>query len=166
MSITSLGNDQNNNKEDAMSISSLGNNDNAQIENINEENVINTINNHNTGNLSEQNQNNIHSLQLGICQEDSLQVNNIQDNQNENIFIERVTENNEFPDPEPVGDTTFAHTYNHNYNNIQGMGQDSFYEFSVEELNSMLEYKEYYENTDEILSPEGLDANRNICSNH
>ena len=159
-------NDQNNNKEDAMSISSLGNNDNAQIENINEENVINTINNHNTGNLSEQNQYNIHSSQLGICKEDSLQVNNIQDNQNENIFIERVTENNEFPDPEPVGDTTFAHTYNHNYNNIQGMGQDSFYEFSVEELNSMLEYKEYYENTDEILSPEGLDAIRNICSNH
>ena len=159
-------NDQNNNKEDAMSISSLGNNDNAQIENINEENVINTINNHNTGNLSEQNQNNIHSSQLGICQEDSLQVNNIQDNQNENIFLERVTENNEFPYPEPVGDTTFNHTYNHNYNNIQGMGQDSFYEFSVEELNSMLEYKEYYENTDEILSPEGLDANRNICSNH
>ena len=165
MSITSLGNDQNNNKEDAMSISSLGNNDNAQIENINEENVINTINNHNTGNLSEQNQNNIHSLQ----------VNNIQDNQNENIFIERVTENNEFPDPEPVGDTTFDHTYNHNYNNIQGMGletngQDSFYDLNVEEyeeeLNSMLEYKEHYENTDEILSPEGLDAIRNICSNH
>ena len=46
------------------------------------------------------------------------------------------------------------------------MGQDSFYEFSVEELNSMLEYKEYYENTDEILSPEGLDGIRNICSNH
>ena len=40
---------------------------------------------------------------------------NIQDNQNENIFIERVTENNEFPYPEPVGDTTFNHTYNHNY---------------------------------------------------
>ena len=172
MSITSLGNDQNNNKEDAMSISSLGNNDNAQIENINEENVINTINNHNTGNLSEQNQYNIHSSQLGICKEDSLQVNNIQDNQNENIFIERVTENNEFPYPEPVGDTTINHTYNHNYYNIQGMGletngQDSFYDFNVEEeLNNMLEYKEHYENTDEILSPDSLDAVRNISSNH
>jgi hypothetical protein len=173
MSVSSLGNDQNNNKEDAMSISSLGKNDNAHIENLNEENVINTVNNYNIGNLSEENQNNIHSSQLGICKEDSLKVNNIQDNQNENIFLERVTENNEFPDPEPFGETTYYHTYNDNSNNIQmlGMGletnaQDSLYDSNEEEFNILPEYQNYYEGTNDSLSPDSLDAVRNISSNH
>ena len=97
-------------------------------------------------------------------------MNNIEDNQNENVFLYNVTERNGSPDPEPQGNTTFNHTYNNN-NNIQ-LGIDNqtntldFPDEAEEQLDSMRDFLEYLDDkNDPPLNQDEINVIRNIDSN-
>ena len=170
--------ENNPNSNDAMSVSSLGKNDIIQNDNQNEDNIINTTIN-NVGNLSissEQNQNNNqnNSLQHSISEDNSLDDNNAQTNQNQGTFLYQDNQENDGgDDPVPNGDMTFSQTYEVDSFNNQGFvfnyGINTFQETvfeNQEDLNSMIDYLNHYENEKEDINSEDINNLQHLESNH